>query len=171
MQTFAVLCTGPSMSQAVADSVRHLRVIAVNGAYALAPWAEALAANDCKWWAANPGAMKFAGRKLSVGNNWGLERINPEGMISTGSCSGVLALEIAKRAGAEKILLLGADFKGSHFFGEYTGQLKNTTPERRKVHGKQFRAWRDANTRVTVLNCTPGSALDAFPKVPLEQVL
>lgn len=169
--TFAILCTGPSMSQAVADSVRHLRVIAVNSSYTLAPWAEALAANDSRWWTQNPAALKFAGRKFSAAQQWGLERINPDGLIGTNSCSGVLALELAKRLGAKRILLLGADFHGSHFFGKYEGRLNNTTPERREVHRKQFRCWRDANVRVSVLNCTPGSALDVFAKVPLAEAL
>jgi hypothetical protein len=171
VNSFAVLCTGPSLSQALADAVRHLRVIAVNGAHVFAPWAEALVANDGKWWACNPEAMNFAGRKVTSQNVLGLERLNPNGAIGTNTCSGVLALEVARRAGAQRILLLGADFRSGHFFGDYKPPLKNTTPDRREVHRKQFRAWRDANTRVTVLNCTPSSGLDCFVKVPLEVAL
>lgn len=171
MSTFAVLATGPSMSQAVADSVRELRVIAVNGAYELAPWAEALVANDGKWWACNTEAMQFAGRKFSAGNILGLERLKPEGLIGTNTCSGVLAMEVAKRLGATRILLLGFDFRGGHFFGDYKPPLKKTTTERREVHRKQFRSWRDSNARVSVLNCTPLSGLDCFVKLPLEAAL
>lgn len=167
---FAVLCTGPSMSQAVANSVRDLNVIAVNGAYQFAPWAKALAASDSKWWACNPEAMKFTGRKFTAMNIPGIERVSP-GTFGTGRCSGVLALEVAKLLGAKQILLLGADFKGGHFFGDYQKPLKNTTDERREVHRKQFRSWRDANVRISVINCTPGSGLDCFVKLPMEAAL
>lgn len=171
MSVFAILCTGPSLTQAVADAVRHLRVVAVNGSYVFAPWAEALVANDGKWWACNPEAEKFAGRKVSTQNVLGLERMNPNGAIGTNTCSGVVAMEWARRQGATRILLLGADFRAGHFFGDYKPPMKNTTPDRREVHRKQFKAWRDANVRVTVLNCTPGSSLDCFVKVPLEVAL
>lgn len=171
MQNFAVLCTGPSLTQAAVDAVRHLRVIAVNGAYTLAPWAEVLVANDGKWWACNPEAMKFAGRKFSSQNVLGLERINPNGAIGTNTCSGVLALEVAKRLGAKRILLLGADFRPGHFFGDYRHPMKNTTPDRRAVHRKQFRSWRDGNAGISVLNCTPGSGLDVFVHVSLERAI
>lgn len=158
------------MSQAVADAVQHLRVIAVNGSYTLAPWAEALAANDGAWWRANPEAMNFAGRKFSTSKIWGLERILPCGMIGSNTCSGVLGLELAKTLGAKRILLLGADFHGSHFFGDYAGKLNNTTEARRLVHAKQFARWKEFNDKVEVLNCTPGSRLTCFPMADLKEV-
>jgi hypothetical protein len=159
------------MSQAVADAVRSLRVVAVNGAYIFAPWANALIANDSKWWACNPEAWKFAGHKVSTQNVPGLERMLPNGLIGTNTCSGVIGMEWAKRNGAKRILLLGADFRGGHFFGDYQTPLKNTEADRREVHREQFRKWRDANVRVQVLNCTPSSGLDCFVKVPIEEAL
>lgn len=169
--TFAILCTGPSMSQAVADSVRHFRVIAVNQAFELAPNAAALVANDGKWWACNPAAMRFAGRKFSSQNIHGLERINPTGAIGTHTCSGVLALEVAKRLGAKRILMFGLDFRGGHYFGAYKPPMGTTTPDRREIHRKQFRSWRDGNAGIHVFNCTPKSGLEVFVHIPLERVL
>lgn len=160
------------MSQAVADAVRHLRVIAVNGAYALAPWSDALVANDRRWWDANPEAKKFAGRRISSERTLaGVEHLPPDGAIASSTCSGVVALELAKRLGARRILMLGADFHGDHFFGRYTGRLGNTSTVRREVHRKQFRKWRDANPRIEVFNCTPGSVLEIFPRVTLDWAL
>lgn len=165
---FAILCTGPSMSQAVADSVRHLRVIAVNDAYKLAPWAEALAANDSGWWHNRPEARQFAGRKFcSMKINGDTERVDPN-QVYTHHCSGVLALEVAKVLGAKTIILLGADMHGTHYFGPYTGSLRNTSDLRRREHANQFKTWGKENKGVEVFNCTPGSALTCFPMARLE---
>ena len=168
---FAVLCTGPSMSQAVADSVRHLRVIAVNQAYELAPWAEALAANDMGWWHNNPKAREFEGRKFSANEIREVERVTGNGQVRSEHCSGVLALEVAKFLGATRVLLLGVDFHGSHYFGDYTGTLRNTTEQRRGHHAKQFAVWGKANPQVEILNCTPESKLACFPMARLEEVV
>lgn len=167
---FAVLCTGPSMSQAVADAVRHLRVVAVNNTYQLAPWAEALAANDAAWWARNPEAKKFAGRKFSTNRITGVEQVKSPN-VSSPYCSGVVALEVARQLGATRVLLLGADFHGSHFFGDYTDGLKNTTEARRKTHANQFKLWGRANPQLEVWNCTAGSQLGCFPKMDLQEAL
>lgn len=165
---FAVLCTGPSMSQAVADSVRHLRVIAVNGTHELAPWADALVANDTSWWNKNPQAMQFAGRKFSGNRIKGVERIEH---FESCMCSGVLALEVAKRMGAKKIIILGADFHGSHYFGDYANGLANTTDTRRRMHAAQFKTWKRGNPMVSVFNCTEGSKLECFPCMSLTEAL
>ena len=45
-----LLAPGPSMSQALADSVRGCRVGAVTSALPLATWAEFVAASDVSWW-------------------------------------------------------------------------------------------------------------------------
>jgi hypothetical protein len=170
MTIWCVLCTGPSMSQAVADSVRHLRVIAVNGTFELAPWAEALVANDYAWWREHPKAHQFAGRKFSTNRIKGVERVEPYRAIGTCSCSGVLALEVAKNLGATKVLLLGADFHGSHYFGDYKN-LKNTDDVRRQMHANQFALWKRMNPSVEVINCTPGSKLGCFPQMDLRGAL
>jgi hypothetical protein len=182
MTTLAVLCTGPSLSPAVAESVRHLQTVAVNTVGldvinsvtgevvpAIAPWATALAANDVAFWVAFPQAREFAGRRFSANRIKGVERI--EG-VSSGHCSGVLALEVAKQLGATRILLLGCDMHGTHYFGPYAHQkLKNTTDPRRKIHMQQFAQWGKRNPGIEVINCTPGSAIAAFPMGSLDEFL
>lgn len=147
---------------------RLASVVAVNNAFRLAPWASALAANDRAWWRANPDAMEFEGRKFSANQIDDVERIIGA-KVGTDSCSGVLGLEVAKRLGATQIALIGADFRGDHFFGKYQSGLRNTTPERRKVHERQFRSWAKANPAVSVVNATAGSALPVFPLVSIRE--
>jgi hypothetical protein len=167
---FAVLATGPSMSQAVADAVRgRCRVIAVSDAYKLAPWADALVSSDRAWWRHHK--PEFAGRKLSgvpvdcVGID-GIERV--EGTVS-GSNSGLIALKVAVSMGATRVLLLGYDMGGAHFFGDHPAPLKNTTPSRFEVFKRQFADYRPKG--VEIINCTPGSALTCYPTMELEAAL
>lgn len=148
------------MSQAVADSVRHLRVVAVNNAFELAPWAEALAANDVRWWDQHPAARDFAGRKFSASKIHGVEKI--EG-CETSQCSGVVALQVAKHLGATRVCMLGLDGSGAHYFGDYTGPLKNAKAEQFGFHAVQFRQWGEANKAIQVINATPGSSVQCFP--------
>lgn len=168
---FVLLAPGPSMSQAVADSVRGHRVGVINNCFSLAPWAEFLAATDVQWWLKYPEARQFAGRKFSpnrIGED--VERVHTA--LVTSCCnSGVLGLEVAKRLGATRVLLLGFDMGLGHFFGPYSNGLGNTTKERRVVHHAQFATWARLNKGIDVINCTPGSALQVFPKMELSEAL
>lgn len=158
--TFAILCTGPSMSQAVADSVRHLCVVAVNNAFELAPWAEAMAANDVRWWNQNPHAQQFKGRKFSASSIHGVQKLPG---VATSQCSGVVAMEVAKQLGAKRIVILGLDGQGSHYFGDYSGGLKNAQATHYMQHAAQFKKWGAMNQGIEVINATPNSAVKCFP--------
>jgi len=138
-----------------------LQVGVVNNAFELAPWADFLAAGDQAWWRAYPNAQQFGGRKFSMHSVAGVERVIIPAL--TGCNSGVLALEMAKRLGAERIELHGFDMHGSHFFGQYANGLNNTNANQRNRHLGQYRQWSAANRGIEVINCTSGSALDCFP--------
>jgi hypothetical protein len=168
VSTFAVLATGPSMSQAIADYVRdRCRAVAVCNAYTLAPWADALVCNDAVWWRAHPDALKFAGRKF-CGQAWpGTELLARAVGFPPGSNSGYQGVRVAGMLGATRILLCGFDMHGSHYFGAHPAPLRNSTPSKFKAMASQFRLWRGA----PVLNCTPGSALKVFPMADLREVL
>lgn len=166
-----LLAPGPSMGQEVADSVRGQYVGVVTSAYTLAPWADFLAANDGRWWMKNPEARDFRGRKFSANDIFGVEKLPVPKGINASTNSGVLALECAKHLGATRILLLGFDMSGTHFFGPYRNGLSNTAKDRRIIHHRQFNAWREKNPDLDVVNCAPGSALKAFPMMPLDAAL
>lgn len=163
MTVWAVLATGPSMSQDVADFVRgRCRVAAVSDAYRLAPWADALVSNDVTWWRVHSAAVDasgFAGRRFGAARFTGVEIIPPTGAFTHGVNSGLQGMRVAEMLGAKLILLLGFDMRGAHFFGKHPAPLKNTTPERFRVHLAQFKKWAGC----PVINCTPGSALEHFP--------
>lgn len=162
------LAPGPSMSACLAERVRGNNVAVVGNTYTLAPWADVLIANDSAWWRRYPEAKQFAGRKFSANAIADVERVMPNS-FGTQSNSGVLALDVLRNLGATKIVLLGFDMHGSHYFGPYRNGLRNTSEQQRKNHLRQFRDWRLANPKIDVINCTEGSALTCFPVARLDE--
>lgn len=165
MTTWAILATGESMNKQVADEIKgKCKVMAVSNAYELAPWADGLASNDAKWWRHNPKAMEFAGLKFCAGRLEGVKRIAPEGHFLSSCNSGLFAMRVAEKLGATRLLLLGFDMRGTHYFGVHKEPLRNTTPIRFKHFIRQFEHWRGCE----VLNCTPKSSLKKFPYCTLD---
>lgn len=172
MSTWALLAPGPSITEELANSVRHLPTGAVGNAFQFAPWASFIAASDGGWWRKHPEARESDCKRFCMGEAYDttLVRLSWSGNHVN---SGVLALECAKREGATRILLAaGFDMHGTHFFGPYTNGLRNTLPHQRRVHLDEYRKWHSLNRKeVQVINCTPGSAIDCFPRADLEACL
>lgn len=173
---YYILATGPSMSHRLADSLEGRHVGVVNNCYELAPWADFLAATDSAWWRQNEDALNFEGERYTCApltqepDTEMVKRIVAPAIYANTN-SGVLALEVAKMKGAKEIVMLGFDFHGSHYFGEYRNGLRNTDIHRRNVHAMQFLTWRMINKGVKVVNCTPGTKLKHFPLGDLEDYL
>jgi hypothetical protein len=151
-------------------------VLVVCDAYRLAPWADVLVAQDSQWWRKRPDACTFAGRKFSANPNVPcVEQIKENStLIGRATNSGVMGLHVAIKLGAKRIIMLGFDMQGSHFFGPYTDGLKNTTAARFRVFASFFeRMNKDicVPQGIQVVNCTPGTALKCFPMMPLEEAL
>jgi hypothetical protein len=171
VSTCFLLAPGPSASQALADQLRGRRVGVCTSAFPLAPWAEFLVATDLKFWSKYPEARTFAGRRFTPNRVSFAEKVSSP--VATAQCnSGVVGLEVWRRLGATRVVMLGFDFRTSHYFGDYTNGLANTAPTRRKVHEQQFKVWKRAHgSKVEVLNATPDSALTVFPRIELEEAL
>lgn len=180
----AVLASGPSMSAQAAEQVRAagLPSIAVNTTFRLAPWAAMLYAADAAWWHHTPDAHRFAGLKVTMEDVPGVHRIGRGGKVGysddpvelhTFGNSGAQAIQIAAKAGASRILLLGMDMDGSHWHGEHPTPLRSTVRD-------LYPIWCDwmavlatelAQRDIEVLNCSPTSRLEHWPKVALEDAL
>ena len=97
----------------------------------------------------------------------------PTGLI-TGRNSGYQAINIAVLAGARRILLLGYDMRfidgRQHWFGNHP--IKNHEAEF-TGYAKRFRTMVEPLEKlgVEVVNCSPGSAIDAFPRAELSEAL
>lgn len=169
MSTWALLAPGPSASAELAARAGHLPLGAVGCAWELAPAARFIASADAAWWRSYPEAAAVPVPRFCMGTPpRGVEQVRMPEIGWSVVNSGVLALECARRAGATRILLLGFDMRGSHFFGSYTNGLSNTTEAKRRVHLAQYARWARLHKAIEVINCTPGSALHCFPKARLE---
>lgn len=168
MQTWAIIATGQSLRQEDVDYLRgKCKVVAVSDAYNLAPWADVLVSYDRAWWEANPSAVSFAGLKYAKTDQVrGVTNFRTDEM-PMGCNSGLMAMFVARMLGAERIILLGFDMYGTHYFGPHEKGLKNTSSIRFEQMKKQFTRFSGCE----VINSTRVSALDCYLKKPLREVL
>lgn len=184
------LATGPSLTLADVDFCRgKAGVIAVKNAYDLAPWADVVygaGVDSTNWWgkngarvaAAHQGLRFTLDRKatawaslLKIGQPLGLSTA-PD-TLNTGQNSGYQAINLAALLGAATIVLLGYDMKPDgdrhHFFGAHpTGNkpvYRDFLPHFRTLVAPL------TALGIRVINCTPGSAIECFPKMPLAEAL
>jgi hypothetical protein len=192
MSRWIIAGSGPSLTPAVAEQLREQRVIAVNDAYKLLPFAVALYAADADWWDHNQGAQDFAGEKWScwtvaheiqarkrIAKAWGVKLISgyrgavfskDPSRVAYGLHSGFQATGIAIHRGASFIVLVGFDMRGTHFFGEHQRPLRQ-----RPSFGKWISVWEQAMRSLPqglrIVNATPGSALLPVPYMDLGEAL
>lgn len=186
-ETVAILASGPSMSQEIADGVarRALRTIAINTTFQLAPWADILYAADGQWWDRHwKHAKGFKGLKVTIEPNalrpelltlknnmvGGFTGFDPDpGTVKSGQNSGYQAICIAVHAGAKCIELYGFDMRSienkHHWHGGHPSPLRN---HGESMYGRWLKNFEtlvpEINKRgIEVINCTPNSALKCFP--------
>ncbi len=190
--TAVVVASGPSLADEQITLIEHSVVftIAVNNSYAKLQHPDVVYACDYLWWKLNHMKAKqnIPRRQLwtqdrAAAEQFQLSHIQWEGKDGLGKRglrvngnSGAGAISLAYHFGARRILLVGMDMKPGP-----NGE-KHWHPDHPKplVQGQQFEEWRkkmgvlaaDLKTEgVTVVNCTPGSALTCFPMGDLEQEL
>ncbi len=174
--TFVIFATGQSLSlmdvgyvKKCHEKHKHIKIIAVSDAFRMVPWADMLASFDVAWWRHNRAAEDMAGLKFCASSAWaGIGHYRPE-YCPPGCNSGLYAMYLAKALGAKKIILLGFDMWGTHFFGPHPEPLKNTNEKRFNDHLYQFKSWQ--NDDIEVINCTPESRLLQFPQMTLQEAL
>lgn len=190
--TVVCIATGPSLVAEDVDAVRdRARVIAINNAYTLAPWADALYGTDARWWHWHLGVPSFTGPKWSLEHSaWTphrarypeVQRLRNTGSsglehdpraLRNGRNSGYAAINLAVHYGATRILLLGYDMgtsKGrSHFFGDHP----NKQPSPYAAFRNQFQTIVKPLKKigVEVINCSRRTALVAFPTGDLRETI
>ena len=185
-ETVVCMATGPSLTPEDVASVHGAaRVIVVNDAYRLAPWADCLYAADGKWWRWHHGVPDFAGMKYSVQQQASQDAHKPgvvvlrnagkrglsldPSSLSTGHNSGYQAINLAVHFGARRVLLLGYDMRGGHFFGDHPDNTK--PPFALAIPAFSSLVSPLKAIGVDVINCTPNSALKCFPKVPIADAI
>jgi hypothetical protein len=180
--TIACLGTGPSLCRNDVDALiaANVRMIAINDAYRMAPESDVLFAADAKWWKAHSGAPTFHGAKYTVDRpayidvsrlkNAGLGKFSydPDG-VGTGYSSGYCAINVAAHLGASRIVLLGYDMSGQHFFGEHPDK---TVPPFALAIPMFDRMIAPLSTLgIDIVNASRTTKITAFPRGTLADVL
>ncbi|MCR4331299.1 MAG: hypothetical protein NUV34_01125 [Sulfuricaulis sp.] len=119
-------------------------------------------------------AVHLLRNKNFPSNGTGLS-LDPEYLV-TGGNSGFQALNFGVLAGAKSILLLGYDAREpignapSHWFGHHP---KREPVAAYALYRQSMKAAAGAikSAGVRVLNCSPGSAIDCFEKIKIEDAL
>lgn len=97
--------------------------------------------------------------------------------IHQGANSGYQSLNLAMLLGATRIILLGFDMRAvndkKHFHPDHPPGMNNPYDGLFKTWNQNFRSTLPdlKKAGVTVINATPDSALDAFPRMSLEEAL
>jgi len=190
-QTVAIVASGPSLQNANLAALEAVPVIAVNDNWRKVPFAQILYAADGPWWQHHKGVPDFAGERWTQNRgrprDWATQAVRmgltvirsvnrpgvstAQNLIHTGGNSAFQAMNLAALAGANRILLLGCDMTGKHWFGDHPKQLRKPSP-----YGRFRRAFEDAAPQlqqlgVQVINCSPISRIQAYPKMTLEEAL
>lgn len=185
-QTVVVLAGGASLKRQalrpLLSEAPNTRVVAVNDSFRLWPEADMLFAADADWWRHNAQeALRFPGLKVTSHDCcefravFSLERTGIEGFdtnpanIRTGGNSGYQAIHTAIQAGADRVLLLGFDMHGTHWFGQHPVPLMNPGQANFDEWTPRFEALIGRGSEI--VNCTPGSALTCFRNSTLEMEL
>jgi hypothetical protein len=199
--TVVCCATGPSITDEqvqrcrakVDREGRPVRIIVVNDAYRLIPWADINYFADGKWWEWHKDREEFKafeGARCSVFTTGNmvidpevhiLRNAEREGLsldreeICTGSSSGYQAINIAVLAGAERVVLLGYDNKRSEVSGKphFFGQHPDRTELNYDVVKEQLKRLADAVSKagVRVTNASLATALTCFERGALESIL
>jgi len=183
-ETAFIIGGGKSVLRCDLGLIRGRRCIVVNSSYSLVPWADFLIFSDGPWWRFHQDKLRdFKGRILSAcisargPNIW--RKIAPRGTATTMTT----AIWVAMRLGAAKIVTLGLD-NGGGIDGHHHAPHPWTAKHKERYTEKQWQdQWKrqreDLSTLIiplkesgtSLLNASPGSKLDLWPIVSLEQTL
>lgn len=193
-RTVALLGGGPSFTTEQAEYCEfRVPSVAVNNAYARAPWAVLLYFCDARWFEWHKdfeGFKQFRGQIATLENTpllhkdgriHFLRRGEPAGLsteqdkLNHGSNSGYQALNLVVLAGAVRIILLGFDM-GLSSDGRthwHKGHPQGASPSVYDVMLKKFSTLPPLLQKlgVEVINASPGSRLTLFPFRPLAEIV
>jgi len=198
-ETLILIANGPSLNRGQVNTARaawiegRCRVIGCNDAYRIAPWVDGLYAADGGWWDVHIEPVRDHHIALLWSQDqpacvrWGLWHVparvdvgmsTDSGQIHTGregGHSGYQLLNLAMHLGASRVLLLGFDCHATngrtHWFGDHPDSLRVASPYAHFAAAYDLAAPTLRAAGVEVINCSPGSAITAFPRGSIGQIL
>lgn len=203
-QPVIVAASGPTLTAQIARQCRLARwvdgwkILCVNDAYRMLPYADALYAADKGWWEARDGAQDFHGERYTshcpgslefcddktelwkrfpgitlVNARSGADFSNDPECIHYGeqAHSGFQAVNLALLKGASLVVLVGFDYRFIEGKSHFFGDHANGLAQ---FEESKFRLLADAFKTAPsdrVLNASPGSRLTMYPQVTLDEAL
>jgi hypothetical protein len=186
-ETIVCIGGGPSLTKADVEACRgKTRVIAVNDAYRIAPFADVLYACDEKWWKWHQGVPSFTGLKYGMAIRPGkypdVQRLTDTGVeglereptgLRTGRNGGYQAINLAVHLGAARILLLGYDMQRgatqTHWFGDHPEIRNSPYASFAEAYNTLVKPLRELG--IGIVNCSRETALTCFPRLTIDQAL
>lgn len=201
MSTFVLVAGGPSLTLAqckligIAKQRRSdLSVIAINDSCYPCWFADYVYACDGPWWDYHQGLPGYRGCRIRLriydedgkernsttipgietfecGGERGLDERPTH--ITTGRNSGHQALHVAYHLGAQRIVLVGYDFRDfvQHWFGRHPKKIYRNSRGHDWVSLIEMLGGDILAKGREIVNATPGSAITAFPSVDLAEAL
>lgn len=187
--TAYIIGGGPSINDMDLNPLRDKRTIGVNVAFRYFPWVDIIYFGDCSLYAEiKDDLRKYCGLKLSScgrvpEKGWpGVKRLlrgKPAGIdssfrnkISWNGNSGASAINIAYWLGAKRIVLVGFDMsrtkEAKNFHQDYPRESPTFAPFKRYLKKFPTIAADAKALGVEILNASPVSTIEEFPKVNLE---
>lgn len=160
-----------------------IRVITLNDAAYPCWFADIAYGSDAAWWRHHNGLPGFEGRRLALEDpdiegvdilrNTGVDGFDPEpDALRTGGNSGYQTLHLCAHLMPRRVLLVGIDMAGTHWFGDHPEPIRKRTPNMQN----RIRRFDDLKVplkdrSIDVVNVSPGSALSTFPRGDLKTEL
>ena len=182
----------PSVYSSYLEPIHKSHIIAVNVAYKIGSWIDAVFFGDPSTWQEDKANLiQFKGLRITCANNlnndtrlkW-LERdqrkrhgisTNPE-MVAWNSNSGAACINLAVHFGVKRIILLGFDMKLDGGKNQHWHKLYSTSDKqlestfRRHLTGfQEIRKDADA-LGIEIINANPDSAITEFPKMNFKDI-
>lgn len=194
MSTWVVIGGGASLAKSDVDRVRgRARVLAVNNAFAIAPFADVVYACDEEWWQHNDeavrattraarwagdaaAAVRFGTARLALEEGCGAHALPGYAYTGNGN-GGYQAIQLARHLGARVIVLLGFDCQHTggrkHWHEDHPRPMQNPSPERMTKWREAFPALaRDLDAdSVAIFNCSRETAIACIPRARLDTLL
>jgi hypothetical protein len=181
--TVIIIAGGPSVLSQDLSLLAGRRVIAINSAWKTYPQADVLFFADARWWRELDKALEYKGRVVTTSGVADprvlrLNKVDPSPIsldphsLALRRTSVTGAINLAVHLGAAKIVLLGVDgqlLDGTrHNHGiKYPWPLKAGCFDE---HAAEFQLVAPS-IPIPVINASPVSTLDVWPKMSLEQAL
>lgn len=195
--TIFILGGGPSLTDSIVPELKNKTILGINQAYQLGDWVDFCYSGDKRWFEWNKQKIKnYKGTLytsypkfdlISYDNIINLGRISSYGIsnksrysIAWNGNSGASAINIAYWLGAKRIVLLGFDMRriGNSFnwhkqYPRINRRNNNRYPNPYIKFLKCFRqiAIDAKRLGIEIINATPNSAIQVFPKTKLKELL